>query len=304
LFGPILYLAAWGALRNHHCNPPQCTVNPQCPLHGNSLLDTTTQSECTCEHTYTKLQNFIKSWNQLQGNFLDSQALFVIPVIVASLFVAFNRPPIYEISFIRALGMALCTSLLVCSIALHDRKTRLWKQVFYTIFSFSLLFILPFVCPKFIRQNLWNLGEECNKLEKWQELGFGLYYHFSKLKYKISTFIVLGLVALLFLPFLAFCFYKTHWKYVRTNYGREKRNLWNARRKRGQDLLGILVGTGMTLFWASHLITIRNAMKDVIGKGDQERAWNYGQVTAVFAWVPLLLAVGGHLMGKSFHNWQ
>jgi hypothetical protein len=35
-------------------------------------------------------------------------------------------------------------------------------------------------------------------------------------------------------------------------------------------------------------------MTKVVGVGDEEKAWNYGQVTAIFTWVPLVLDIVGH----------
>jgi hypothetical protein len=279
----------------HNCIKQCCNLDPNCGdrrcILGHNKSPR--HRDCRHKHNYSRFHNFVWSWNELQGKFLDSQAFFVIPAIVASFVELRKHPPIYEVSFIQALGLALCTSLLVCTLARqHNVKDVGLKQGFYLLFAVAFLLALPNVCPKFISPDLWELGDACNRIPKWEQFGFGIYYHFSKYSWKIATLVVLGIAGVVYLtiPVLRLLIRRKLDK-GQTDPVRSK---WDHPLKQGHDILGIMVGTGMTIFWAYHLFTIRLAMTKVVGVGNEEKAWNYGQVTAIFTWVPLVLDIVGH----------
>lgn len=282
----------------HSCIKQGCDLDPNCNNRRCILGQNKTPRHRNCrhKHKYLRFHNFVRSWNELQGKYLDSQAFFVIPAIVASFVELRKHPPIYEVSFIQALGLALCTSLLVCTLARQNHVKDIGlKHSFYLIFSVAFLVALPNVCPKFISPDLWELGDACNRIPAWQQFGFGIYYHFSKYKWKIVALVVLGIAGFIYLaiPVLRQLI-RRQLKKSQTDHVRSK---WDHLLGQGHDILGISVGTGMTIFWAYHLFTIRLAMTKTMGVTDEEKAWNYGQVTAIFTWVPLVLDIVGHVKG-------
>jgi hypothetical protein len=109
LFGPILRITAFGCMCEHNCIKQCCNLDPNCGdrrcILGHNKSPR--HRDCRHKHNYSRFHNFVWSWNELQGKFLDSQAFFVIPAIVAS-FVELSHIPAIS-TFFRFRGHTACS---------------------------------------------------------------------------------------------------------------------------------------------------------------------------------------------------
>jgi hypothetical protein len=235
---------------------------------------------------------------QVQDSFLDVSAQFSIPVAIAAVVRLYQSPPFFEISFLQSLTTMQFLSLLSTAIATvvampkHKDKRRILVISLYIIVHFVFLMVIV----AFLRttKSSWTtiqeLSDACTGYESispgfvypqphnigLSNLTFKEYYESSNSK---KNLIILGLVlagfaALVIAGYILIVLY----------------HIFKARHPGflGPIALGLSCGV---IYEMSQLQRKRQIMKAVTGTDFVDNQWGFGQVIAIFLWVPLLIQV-------------
>ncbi|KAJ6495002.1 hypothetical protein DFH09DRAFT_1205701 [Mycena vulgaris] len=246
-----------------------------------------------------------KNLKSLQATFHDISAQFSIPVAVAAIIRSHQHAPFYELAFLRSLMNLQFLSLLSSSVTAgifektptlvekrHDRL-RIAILVLYGLLEFGLY--VGLIGGLRTSQSSWQtiseLGEACtaySRIEPWihsipapsvhlPHITVKEYFSpFSKNGWKFS-FIIIGFILAGILALGVACLILV--------------GLWLALVSREARVLGpisLAFAIGM-LVEVIQMERTRNVMKAVTGAEFQDNQWGFGQVIALFLWVPLCL---------------
>jgi hypothetical protein len=235
---------------------------------------------------------------QAQKSFLDVSAQFSIPVAVAAVVRLYQSPPFFEIAFLQSLTTMQFLGLLSTAIASavtlpkghkHKDKRRILVISLYIMVDFG--FFMGMVGFLRTTKSSWvTIQELSNACKGYESISPGFNYPqphnigLSNLTFKeyndskkgwiIWGLVLAGFAALVIAWYIIigiyFIFKSRHPGFL------------------GPIVLGLSCGV---IYEMSQLQRKRQIMKAVTGTDFVDNQWGFGQVIAIFLWVPLLIQV-------------
>ena len=270
--------------------------SPHLPLRSSTL-------SCVYEQrTRWKFSDHVqKHISTLHNSFLDISAQFSIPVAIASVIRYYQKAPFYELAFLRTLTTMQFLSLLATSVTTglfeddyHRRPKRVVIIVLYGLleFGFYMGLIGSLVASQVTWETVSELSEACKtygKIFPWiKHLSPPSKIHLPHLPTKSNDLktwkvhLVYTLVAIAGLVGLVLAFFVIRFT-IRT-LGRILRG-----RKDWRPFV-IPMSSAFTIAMIVEVVEmerLRDVMKTITGADFQDNQWGFGQVIALFLWVPL-----------------
>lgn len=250
----------------------------------------------------------------LHGTFLDISAQFSIPVAIAAVIRLRQNAPFYELAFLRSLTTMQFLSLLstFVTVGLFDEPHRRHRQRIFIIVLYGLLefgFYMGLIGSLVTNKSSWvsisEFSEACkaySQIFPWikyipspkkinlPHITAKDYFNpFSKKGWKFSLIIfgfviagILGLIlaALIVIFLLPFLYYA-------------------LRGKEGARWLVIPMSLAFTIGMLEQLARMektRAVMKGITGTDFQDNQWGFGQVIAIFLWMPLCIQFAYYIL--------
>ena len=251
-----------------------------------------------------------KHISTLHNSFLDISAQFSIPVAIASVIRYYQQAPFYELAFLRTLTTMQFLSLLATSVTTglfeddyHRRPKRVVIIVLYGLleFGFYMGLIGSLVASQVTWETVSELSEACKtygKIFPWiKHLSPPSKIHLPHLPTKSNDLktwkvhLVYSLVAIGGLVGLVLAFFVIRFT-IRT-LGRILRG-----RKDWRPFI-IPMSSAFTIAMIVEVVEmerLRDVMKTITGADFQDNQWGFGQVIALFLWVPLCSQIAYYIL--------
>ena len=229
----------------------------------------------TCALACLYYQKRPKAGAVVQKFFFEAQGLFTVSVLVAAVVRIKQFPPLFEIAFLQYLNWTLAFSIYATFWSLLD-SPRKWPTALYTCCT-ALLQITVFVLsesPQVIPENQRQLIDNCTKY-------LDTAPHYAGQDRSLHVVIICVVIVLAgIIPAFIWGYYRMknesfEWKPVFKVYG--------------------ICCAGMALYGATQLFVIRNVMRNATGSSFADDQWGFGQVAAVFMWVPWTIQSVEHI---------
>ena len=258
-----------------------------------------------------------KRLSALHDSFLDISAQFSIPVAIAAIIRIKQNAPFYELAFLRPLTTMQFLSLLSTSVTvgLFERPNRRGLQRIFIIVLYGFLefgFYMGLVGSLTANSASWKalteLSDACNtygQIFPWiKEIPPPVKIHLPKITAKdyfnpaskkgwqfsliLTGFIFAGILGLSIAIAILYLGVPFVFQVLR---GKESRFL--------VILASLAFVIGM-LVELAEMERTRNIMKEITGANFQDNQWGFGQVIALFLWMPLCIQLVYYAIRKSF----
>ncbi|KAI9858727.1 MAG: hypothetical protein M1813_007359 [Trichoglossum hirsutum] len=212
-----------------------------------------------------------------QKLFFEAQGLFTVPLLIAAVVRIEGAPPLFEIAFLQNLNTTLASSFFVSFWSLYDSLRR-WPMVFYTccVAVLQIIAIARSESQKAISMNGRQMIDHCSKHSATAPQYVGQDW---RLQIAVSC-VVVGIAVTI--PAIAYLISVSlfsrsvfTWKLVFQIYS--------------------VCCAGLALYGATQLFATREAMKNATGSGFGDDKWGFGQVAAIFMWIPWVIQSAEHI---------
>jgi hypothetical protein len=247
-------------------------------------------------------------FQQVQNSFLDVSAQFTIPVAVAAVVRLSQSPPFFEISFLQSLTtmqfFGLLSTTLAAVVAMPKRLDirRILVIFLYLIVDFGFFMgVMSFLRTS--KASATTIQELVNACKEYQPIAPGFIYPAPSQRSGLSNltlkeydasktkedWIILGLVLAGIAALITACFI---FKF-----------LYRILKERHPGFLGVIVSglSGGVIYEMVQLQGKRLFMKAVTGSNFVDNQWGFGQVIAIFLWIPLVIQVIYYFCGMFPH---
>ncbi|KAH0541686.1 hypothetical protein FGG08_003849 [Glutinoglossum americanum] len=231
----------------------------------------------TCWYYWLRAKDKPMAKPKIRRLFFEVQGLFTVPIFIASVVRIEQAPPLFEITFLQFLNWTLAFSFYATFWSLYH-SLRKWPMVFYTccVVALQMTIFTRSGSQKPIPMEARQIIDHCTEHS-------AIAPQYAGQDWKLQVAVGCAVVGFALTILAIACI-----------YSRASRRPF--KRRPVFQMYGICCA-GMALYGATQLVAVREAMRNDAGQAFMDDQWGFGQVAAVFMWVPWAIQIAEHVYG-------